>query len=332
MASTGPRSFQTARPERHRGDARCALPARPLADLVGTALAAAWQTAVYAVAGLTVALLIGIPLGVIASGTLARSRAGMVTQVGVARGILAFFRAIHELVWALLFVAAIGLSPMAAVLALGIPYGGILGRIYSELLQDVPQAPLDALRRSGASEWRVFLFGRLPMALPDMVSYTFYRLECGIRSAAGARLGGPRGAGLPGPDRARGPRLLPCLDVPLDPGWHGRARGPLEFPGAAEARAMSSTPPAAYTTERTQPGLTFVSGSVLAMVVLILISWTYLIFGQSWPSHGFFSGETASRASSVPRRPRGRGRETTPAYLEGEAWPRLGDWRCPRSP
>lgn len=153
-------------------------------DLVGTALAAAWQTAVYAVAGLTVALLIGIPLGVIASGTLARSRAGMVTQVGVARGILAFFRAIHELVWALLFVAAIGLSPMAAVLALGIPYGGILGRIYSELLQDVPQAPLDALRRSGASEWRVFLFGRLPMALPDMVSYTFYRLECGIRSAA----------------------------------------------------------------------------------------------------------------------------------------------------
>lgn len=153
-------------------------------DLLGKAAAAAWQTGVYAVAGLTVALLIGIPLGVIASGTLARSRAGTVTQVGVARGILAFFRAIHELVWALLLVAAIGLSPMAAVLALGIPYGGILGRIYSELLQDVPQAPLDALRRSGASEWRVFLFGRLPMALPDMVSYTFYRLECGIRSAA----------------------------------------------------------------------------------------------------------------------------------------------------
>ena len=48
----------------------------------------------------------------------------------------------------------------------------------------MPQAPLEALRRSGASEWRVFLFGRLPMALPDMLSYTFYRFECGIRSAA----------------------------------------------------------------------------------------------------------------------------------------------------
>ena len=152
--------------------------------ILGKAVAAAWQTVAYAVAGLTVALLIGIPLGVVASGTLARSRAGAVAQIGAARAVLAFFRAIHELVWALLFVAAIGLSPMAAVLALGIPYGGILGRIYSELLRDVPEAPLDALRRSGASEWRVFLFGRLPMALPDMLSYTFYRFECGIRSAA----------------------------------------------------------------------------------------------------------------------------------------------------
>ena len=82
-----------------------------------------------------------------------------------------------------LFVAAIGLSPMAAVLAWA-SLRGILGRIYSECCAGRAAGALDALRRSGASEWRVFLFGRLPMALPDMVSYTFYRLECGIRSAA----------------------------------------------------------------------------------------------------------------------------------------------------
>jgi phosphonate transport system permease protein len=105
-------------------------------------------------------------------------------NVGVARGVLAFFRGIHELIWAWIFVAAIGLSPMAAVFALGIPYGGILGRIYAELLQDVPEGPLRALRSAGAREWRVLLYGRLPMATPDMVSYGFYRLECGIRSAA----------------------------------------------------------------------------------------------------------------------------------------------------
>jgi phosphonate transport system permease protein len=87
-------------------------------------------------------------------------------------------------VWAWLFVVAIGLSPIAGIFALAIPYAGILGRIYSEILVDVPEEPLNALRTSGASEFKVFLYGRLPMAMPDMLSYTFYRLECGIRSAA----------------------------------------------------------------------------------------------------------------------------------------------------
>lgn len=154
------------------------------ATVIGTAIRASWVTVAYAVAGLTVALAIGVPLGVIASGVLARSPWTRTTSVGIVRFILAFFRSIHELVWAWLFVAAIGLSPMAAVLALGVTYGGILGRIYSELLQDVPAGPLEALRRAGASEWRVFWHGRLPMALPDILSYTFYRLECGVRSAA----------------------------------------------------------------------------------------------------------------------------------------------------
>ena len=153
-------------------------------SILADAIRAAWRTVAYAVAGLTLALAIGLPMGVVASGVLNRSLWIRRLNQGVLRFVLAFFRAIHELVWAWLFVAALGLSPMAAVLALGIPYGGILGRIYSELLQDVPEAPLRALRNAGASEWRVFWYGRLPMALPDMLSYTFYRLECGVRSAA----------------------------------------------------------------------------------------------------------------------------------------------------
>jgi len=152
--------------------------------VVSDAFSAAWTTITYAVAGLTVALVIALPLGVVASGVLSRSASRNRVSAAVVRFVLAFFRSVHELVWAWLFVAAVGLSPMAAVLALGIGYGGILGRIYSELLQDVPEGPLRALRSSGASEWRVFWYGRLPMALPDMLSYTFYRLECGIRSAA----------------------------------------------------------------------------------------------------------------------------------------------------
>jgi phosphonate transport system permease protein len=153
-------------------------------EVLRNGLQESWRTVSYAVAGLTVALVLGFPLGVVASGVLAWSPWQKRASAASVRFLLAFFRSIHELVWAWLFVAALGLSPMAAVLALGIPYGGILGRIYSEILQDVPEGPLRSLRHAGASEWRVFWYGRLPMALPDIISYTFYRLECGIRSAA----------------------------------------------------------------------------------------------------------------------------------------------------
>lgn len=148
------------------------------------ALAASWKTVTFAVAGITLAFAIGFPLGVVASGVLASPGKRRWAGIAAVRFLLAVLRSIHELVWAWLFIVAIGLSPIAGVFALAIPYAGILGRIYSEILVDVPEEPLRALRASGASEFKVFLYGRMPIALPDMLSYTFYRLECGIRSAA----------------------------------------------------------------------------------------------------------------------------------------------------
>jgi len=148
------------------------------------ALSASWTTVTFAVAGLTLAIAVGLPLGVLGSGVLLRPGSRRFFTITGVRVVLGCLRSIHELVWAWLFVVAIGLSPIAGIFALAIPYAGILGRIYSEILVDVPEEPLNALRTSGASEFKVFLYGRLPMAMPDMLSYTFYRLECGIRSAA----------------------------------------------------------------------------------------------------------------------------------------------------
>ena len=159
------------------------------------ALAASWQTVAYAVAGITLAVLVGVPLGVISSGATAEStHTGVPLATGV-RLLLAGMRSVHELVWAVLFVTAFGLSSLAAVLAIALPYAGILGRVYGELLNDVPQGPLRALRVAGASPFRVFLYGRLPMALPDMLSYSFYRFECAIRAAAIMSFVGIRGLG-----------------------------------------------------------------------------------------------------------------------------------------
>ena len=159
-------------------------------------LESAWTTVAYAVAGICLAAPLGLLLGAVASGVLFRSRRVGAPVVAGLRFLLGIMRAIHELVWAWLFVAALGLSPMAAVLALAIPYGGILGRIFADILNDVPDEPLDALRASGASELKVLVYGRLPMALPDMLGYGFYRLECAIRAVAIMGFVGVGGLGL----------------------------------------------------------------------------------------------------------------------------------------
>lgn len=153
-------------------------------SLVFIGLKASWRTLVYGTCGMTLAVLIGFPLGVLASGNVVGKNYLKWSLTGIFRPILGFMRSIHELVWAWLFVSAFGLTPLAAIFAIMIPYSGILGRIMSDLLNDVPKEPLRTLKSAGASELQVFLYGRLPHVLPDLVSYALYRFECAIRSAA----------------------------------------------------------------------------------------------------------------------------------------------------
>ena len=165
-------------------------------EFLKVAIAASWQTIVHAVAGITLAIVIGLPVGVAASGSLANPGRMRLVVAGTVRFILAFMRSIHELVWAVLFVTAFGLSSLAVVLAIAIPYAGILGLIYSELLNDVPQGPLAGLRSSGASPARVLFYGRIPMVFTDLLGYTFYRFECALRAAAIMSFVGIRGLGF----------------------------------------------------------------------------------------------------------------------------------------
>lgn len=151
----------------------------------------------YAVAGTTVAVAIGVPGALIASGVLLRGRSTRLASATAARGLLAVPRAIHELVWALLFVNAFGLSPMAGVLAIGVPYGAIIARVLAERLQDVPPEPLEALRTAGASQWQLLAYGRLPLVGADVVAYLFYRFECALRAAAILSFVGLGGIGRP---------------------------------------------------------------------------------------------------------------------------------------
>lgn len=152
-------------------------------EIINLALIATWRTLSYAVAGMTLAIIIAIFFGILASGVLAKSELSRSFSKGVFRGILGFMRAIHELIWAWLFVASIGLTPYAAIFALAIPYGGILGRIFADIINDVPKEPIEALYSTGASRIQLLFYGYLPMAASDMISYTMYRFECAVRSS-----------------------------------------------------------------------------------------------------------------------------------------------------
>ncbi|MBV7506535.1 ABC transporter permease subunit [Bacillus sp. sid0103] len=153
-------------------------------EVLTKGLESAWITLAYAVAGMSLALIYAFIVGVLASGVLTSSKVARLTSKICFRGILGFTRSIHELIWAWLFVAAVGLSPYAAIFALAIPYGGILGRIFADMLNDVPAPPITALSSSGASKLQILIYGYFPLVWSDMISYTLYRFECAIRSSA----------------------------------------------------------------------------------------------------------------------------------------------------
>jgi phosphonate transport system permease protein len=99
------------------------------------------------------------------------------------RTFCAVIRAVHELFWALIFLQLFGLSPLTGILAIGIPYAGIIAKVYAEILEEADPAPLRALPK-GTGRASTFLFVQLPDTWAHFRSYTMYRLECGLRSSA----------------------------------------------------------------------------------------------------------------------------------------------------
>src|SRR5262245_21440714 len=112
------------------------------------------------------------------------SRALRMVPYLLAKGLLNFLRTVPEMLWALIFVFIVGLGPFAGVLALGVHTGGVLGKLFGEVLEDVDQQPIESLQSTGANRLQIFLYGIVPQALPQFVSYTLYRWEVNIRVAA----------------------------------------------------------------------------------------------------------------------------------------------------
>lgn len=111
------------------------------------------------------------------------------------RALLALPRAIHELIWGLFFVNLWGLDPLTAILAIAVPFGAIVAKVFSEILDDTPRQPLQVLLNSGVTPLSAFCYSLLPQAFLNLLSYSFYRFECSIRSAAVLGIIGAGGLG-----------------------------------------------------------------------------------------------------------------------------------------
>ena len=148
-----------------------------------------WRTVAMATAGITLALVLAIPLTLLSTRVLSisalsgRMARGPYWLRQAVRWLLILLRSIPELVWALVFVRVVGLGPTAGVLAIALTYAGMLGKVYGEILESGETHATQTLMRNGSGRLQSFFYGLLPTNAAELTSYTVYRWECAIRSS-----------------------------------------------------------------------------------------------------------------------------------------------------
>jgi len=159
------------------------------ADFLALVARETWRTVAIATAGVALALLLAAPLAVVATAALSvSSLSGRMAALPfvvrqTARAAMVALRTVPELVWALVFVRVVGLGPTSGVLAIALTYGGMLGKVFAEILESCDMHPTRTLLANGVGRLQAFFYGLLPQAAPELTSYAIYRWECAIRSS-----------------------------------------------------------------------------------------------------------------------------------------------------
>ena len=149
-----------------------------------------WRTVAIATAGMALALVLAIPLALLSVRVLSVSAlTGKMDKIPaifrrLLRWLMVVLRSVPELIWALIFVRVVGLGPTAGVIAIALTYGGMLGKVYAEILESGDVQATQSLLRNGAGPLQAFFYGLLPQNAAELTSYTVYRWECAIRSSA----------------------------------------------------------------------------------------------------------------------------------------------------
>ncbi len=154
-----------------------------LGEMIVTVQIAIWGT--------FLSVLLGIPFALLSSENIAP-----IWIVQPARRLMDIFRATNEIVFAMLFVVAVGLGPFAGVMAIFIHNTGIISKLFSEAVEAIDPRPVEGIKATGASYIQQIVFGVIPQVFPLWISFALYRLETNVRAATVLGIVGAGGIGL----------------------------------------------------------------------------------------------------------------------------------------
>lgn len=255
-------------------------------------------TLAYAVLGTFLSLVFGLVGGVLSSETWwqahgttpntrqERSFLGKISRRSpwlITRSLLAVPRSLHEIVWGLIFLNVFGLVPLTAILAIALPFGAICAKVFSEILDEQPRQPFLALLHAGATPLQAFFYGLFPQALPNLISYSFYRFECSIRSATVLGVIGAGGLGyqiLLSLQSLRYGEFLPLLMAlmvlsGLTDWWSSRLRGALGGAPRIELQTGKSAS-GSVSSSISRSSTAFIRASLAAIIMLTIFSFVFL--------------------------------------------------------
>ena len=149
-----------------------------------------WETVQIALWGTFLAVFLAVPLGLLAARNIAP--VWIVTPV---RWLMNLLRSVPDLVIGLLFVVAVGLGPLAGVLAITLNTAGVLAKLFSEAVVSIDKGPVEGVRATGASKLHEIVWGVIPQVAPLWTSFALYRFESNSRSATILGLIGAGGIG-----------------------------------------------------------------------------------------------------------------------------------------
>jgi phosphonate transport system permease protein len=151
------------------------------------------ETVFMAVIGTAVGAVLAFPMAFLAANNLLGSR--LLAFPG--KTFLVAIRTFPEILFAIIFVAAMGPGPVAGILAMGVNSVGFLGKIFSDVVEGIDPGPSEAIRAAGGNDLHVFFYSVVPQVLPEFASYVLYRFEINLRAASILGLVGAGGIGAP---------------------------------------------------------------------------------------------------------------------------------------